>query len=66
MRRENVKEGTPKDYAHRVQEAMVDLRKGTYHSFYVKVTRMEILEAAKKYRVSFFKLENLTRVIEEC
>ena len=65
MKRKNIKEGTPKDYAYRVEDAVSFLRGKVYHSFCVRVSREQILIAAEKFSVSYKKLESITKVIDE-
>jgi|TARA_R110001606_G_scaffold186497_1_gene334036 hypothetical protein len=65
MKRKNIKEGSHKDYAYRVEYAVNELRGKTYHSFCVRVSKEQILRAADKYNVSYKKLESITKVIDE-
>ena len=64
MKRKNIKEGSHKDYAYRVQDAVNELRGKVYHSFCVRVSREQLMKAAEKHNVSYKKLESITKVIE--
>tara|TARA_R100000541_G_scaffold30579_1_gene39549 strand:+ start:2152 stop:2361 length:210 start_codon:yes stop_codon:yes gene_type:complete len=65
MKRKNIKEGSHKDYAYRVEDAVSELRGKVYHSFCVRVSKEQLLRAAEKYNVSYKKLESITKVIDE-
>ena len=64
MKRKNIKEGSHKDYAYRVQDAVNELRGKVYHSFCVRVSREQLMRAAEKHNVSYKKLESITKVID--